>query len=119
MTQTVLVVEDESLIRMGIADYLSDAGFTVLEAANADQAIRLLEANRNIEVLFTDIDMPGTMDGLKLASAVSDRWPPVRIIVTSGHVKLDAAALPQGGLFVAKPYDPELILRSIEVLGRH
>lgn len=118
MTSTILVVEDESLIRMGIADYLEDSGFRVLEAANADQAIRLLEANADVAVMFTDIDMPGTMDGLKLAQAVSDRWPPVGIIVTSGHVKLDATALPKGGLFVAKPYDPELIRRSIEVLQR-
>jgi CheY-like chemotaxis protein len=117
MKKTVLVVEDESLIRMGIADYLEEVGFTVLEAANADQAIRLLEANANISVVFTDIDMPGTMDGLRLAQAVRDRWPPVGIIVTSGHVKLDATALPKGGLFVAKPYDPDLIRRSIDVLA--
>lgn len=117
MTKTVLIVEDESLIRMGIADYLTEVGFSVLEAANADQAIRLLESNPDISVVFTDIDMPGTMDGLRLAQAVRDRWPPVGIIVTSGHVKLDATSLPRGGLFVAKPYDPDLIRRSIDVLA--
>ncbi|WP_342778220.1 response regulator [Mesorhizobium norvegicum] len=81
----VLVVEDEPLIRMDIVDFLLGEGFEVLEAANADEAIDLLEANAQIQIMFTDIDMPGSMDGIKLAAAVRDRWPPVRIVATSGQ----------------------------------
>jgi CheY-like chemotaxis protein len=81
----VLVVEDEPLVRMDMADCLTDEGFEVIEASDADEAIKALEADGRIRLLFTDVDMPGTMDGLKLARFVADRWPPVRIIVTSGH----------------------------------
>jgi CheY-like chemotaxis protein len=78
----VLVVEDEAFIRMAIVDELENAGFDVFEAAHADAAIASLVANLNIRLMFTDIDMPGGMDGLKLAAAVRDRWPPIKIIVT-------------------------------------
>ena len=101
----VLVVEDEYLIRMGIVSDLEDAGFVVLEAANADAAIALLQTNPSIGLLFTDIDMPGGMNGLKLAAAVRNRWPPIKIIVTSGHFDLAATDLPAGGRFFAKPYN--------------
>lgn len=77
----VLVVEDELLVRMDIADYLIGDGFEVFEAGNAVDAIALLEANPHIQVLFTDIDMPGGMDGLMLAVAVRHRWPPIEIVV--------------------------------------
>eukprot|EP01035_Chromulina_nebulosa_P042709 gene42709-57821_t len=80
---TVLVVEDEILVRMDIAMSLEAEGFVVLEAANADEAIDILNSRSDIRLMFTDIDMPGSMDGLKLAMAVRDRWPPVKIIVTS------------------------------------
>lgn len=80
----ILVVEDEFLIRMDLVDYLSGEGFEVFEAAHTDEAIAILEANDQIQVMFTDVDMPGSMDGLKLSAAVRDRWPPVRIVVTSG-----------------------------------
>ena len=80
----IVVVEDEALLLFSIADDLRDAGFSVLEASNADEAIALLESHPEIRLLFTDIDMPGSMDGLKLSAAVRDRWPPVKIIVTSG-----------------------------------
>ncbi len=82
---TVLVVEDEVLVRMDIVRSLENDGFDVLEASNADEAIILLNAHPEVRLMFTDIDMPGSMDGLKLATAVRDRWPPVKIIVTSGH----------------------------------
>lgn len=82
---TVLVVEDETLLRMNIALSLEQEGFRVYEAENADQAIAVLEAHAEIGLMFTDIDMPGSMDGLKLATAVRNRWPPIKIIVTSGH----------------------------------
>ncbi len=76
---TVLIVEDEALVRMDIALLLEDDGFHVLEASNADDAISLLDAHPEVRLMFTDIDMPGSMDGLKLAAAVRDRWPPVKI----------------------------------------
>src|SRR5690606_14869016 len=81
---SVLVVEDEALLLFAIGDDLRDLGCTVYEASNADQAIRRLEQHPDIAILFTDIDMPGSMDGLRLSAAVRDRWPPVKIIVTSG-----------------------------------
>jgi CheY-like chemotaxis protein len=112
----VLVVEDEVLIRMSIADSLEEAGFTVYEAANADQAIKLLEVHQDIRVLFTDIDMPGSMDGLRLAEAVRNRWPPVKIIITSGHVKIRQEELPVDGHFFAKPYDAALVVSAMRNL---
>jgi CheY-like chemotaxis protein len=101
----VLIVEDEPLIRMGAVDIIEDAGFEVIEAASADEAIRILECRSDIRVVFTDIHMPGSMDGLKLAHAVRDRWPPIKIIVTSGRGLITEQDLPEGGRFFAKPYD--------------
>lgn len=116
MPIAVLVVEDEALVRFDIADYLAENGFEVHEAASADQALKILEAVPEIRLLFTDIDMPGSMDGLKLSAAVRKRWPPVRIIVTSGNRIAATADLPPGSLFVAKPYAPADIARSIQGL---
>ncbi len=99
----VLVVEDEALLLFSIAEDLRAEGFEALEASNADEAVRLIEANPRIEFLFTDIDMPGSMDGLKLAAAVRNRWPPIKIIVTSGKAKPRDEDLPDG-IFVSKPY---------------
>jgi CheY-like chemotaxis protein len=106
---SVLVVEDEPLVRLGIVGYLEDDGFAVFEATNADEAIRLLAAHGEIRVMFTDIDMPGSMDGLKLAAAVRDRWPPVKIVVTSGHRSVTPDDLPDSTTFFAKPYNPDEI----------
>lgn len=116
MPIAVLVVEDEALVRFDIADYLAENGFEVHEAASADQALKILEAVPEIRLLFTDIDMPGSMDGLKLSAAVRDRWPPVRIIVTSGNRIAATADLPPGSLFFAKPYAPADIARSMQGL---
>jgi CheY-like chemotaxis protein len=101
----VLIVEDEVLLRMDAMEMIEEAGFDVIEAANADDAIALLETRSDIEVIFTDIDMPGSMDGLKLAHAVRGRWPPIRIVTTSGHFSPGRDQLPSGGEFIAKPYD--------------
>lgn len=109
----VLVVEDEAIIRMSIVEELEDAGFEVFEASNAAQAIEVLIANSRIGVMFTDVDMPGGVDGLKLAASVRDRWPPIKIIVTSGHRRIDVDALPVEARFMAKPYDPNAVIRSI------
>jgi two-component system, response regulator PdtaR len=98
---SVLVVEDEALVRMDIADQLIEDGYEVFEAASADEAVAILEAESSIRILFTDIDMPGSMDGLKLAAAVHDRWPPVKIVVTSGHRLVEVTDIPDGSVFYA------------------
>ncbi len=113
---TVLVVEDEAFLLFAIADDLRVAGFAVLEASSSDQAIRLLETHPEISLLFTDIDMPGSMDGLKLSVAVQDRWPPVKIIITSGKHQPDRNVLPAGGVFLPKPYSPEKVAATIQQL---
>jgi CheY-like chemotaxis protein len=102
----VLIVEDEFLLRMDAVDMIEAAGFEVVEAANADEAIEILEARWDITVVFTDIQMPGSMDGLKLAQAVRGRWPPIMIIAASGHVHVSETDLPEGGRFLPKPYNP-------------
>ncbi|WP_421697604.1 response regulator [Ancylobacter sp.] len=116
MQIAVLVVEDEPLVRFDIADYLAENGFEVHEAASADQALAILEAIPAIRLVFTDIDMPGSMDGLKLSAAVRKRWPPVQIIVTSGNRIAGTAEMPEGSLFFAKPYRPADIARSMQGL---
>ena len=105
----VLIVEDEPLVRLSAAQMIEQAGFEVIEAGSADEAIRILESRSDIRIVFTDIQMPGSMDGLKLAHAVRNRWPPIKIIVTSGRQLVMEEDLPEGGRFIAKPYD------SIEV----
>jgi CheY-like chemotaxis protein len=112
----VLIVEDEFLLRMDAADMIAAEGFEVLEAANADQAIEILEARRDISVVFTDIQLPGSMDGLKLARAVRGRWPPIKIIATSGHVHVGETDLPEGGRFLAKPYSPKQVMGVLREL---
>jgi two-component system, response regulator PdtaR len=102
--QVVLVVEDEALIRMHAAEMIRDLGFEVLEAANADQAISLLESNSEISVVFTDIQMPGSMDGLRLLAVVRDRWPPVALMVTSGQLRPREDDMPEDAHFLPKPY---------------
>jgi CheY-like chemotaxis protein len=102
----VLIVEDEFLLRMDAVDMIKAAGFDVLEAANADEAIEILEAHLDITVVFTDIQMSGSMDGLRLVQAVRGRWPPIKIVATSGRVHVRENDLPAGGRFLPKPYSP-------------
>jgi CheY-like chemotaxis protein len=112
----VLIVEDEPLIRMGAVDLIENAGFEVYEAGSADAAIALLELHKEIRLIFTDVDMPGSMDGLKLAHYVRGRWPPVKIIITSGHIKVTEESLPAGAIFLPKPYDPTEIAHKVREL---
>jgi CheY-like chemotaxis protein len=112
----VLIVEDEFLLRMNAAEMVGDAGFDVVEAGNADEAIAILEARPDIRVVFTDIQMPGSMDGLKLARFVRGRWPPVKIIATSGFVNVAKDELPEGSRFLPKPYRPEQIVATLREL---
>jgi CheY-like chemotaxis protein len=101
----VLVVEDESLIRSSAMDMVEEAGFEAIEASDADEAIRILESRNDIRAVFTDVNMPGSMDGLRLARVVRNRWPPVALIVTSGHQNVLESDLPMGGRFLSKPYE--------------
>lgn len=109
----VIVVEDEIIVRIDIALSLEEEGFIVHEASNADEALRLLDRHPDIKLMFTDIDMPGSMDGLKLAEAVRDRWPPIKIIVASGQRQLTDELLPIEGKFFSKPYDHSHIISAM------
>jgi two-component system, response regulator PdtaR len=114
----VLIVEDDFLIRMGAVDMIQGGGFDVVEAANADEAILILEDRCDITVVFTDIQMPGSMDGLKLARAIWSRWPPIKIVATSGRVRVSADDLPPGSRFLAKPYSAGEAVRTLrEMVG--
>lgn len=114
----VLIVEDDFLLRMDATDMVRAAGFEVVEAASADQAIEILEARRDITVVFTDIQMPGPMDGLRLARAVSGRWPPIKVVATSGHHHVGKTDLPEGGRFLPKPYSPTRVTGLLrELMG--
>lgn len=110
----ILVVDDEVLINLTTSDNLRREGHTVLSAHTADQAISILESRSDIQLIFTDIDMPRSMDGLKLAAAVRDRWPPVHIIVTSGHRRPGDSELPAAASFLAKPYHERELFNAIK-----
>jgi DNA-binding NtrC family response regulator len=102
---TVLIVEDEALIRFCMIDMLSDAGFRVFEATNAEEVIDILRAEASrIDVLFTDVNMPGPINGMELAHFVRRHWPRIALLVTSGKVPA-AAERPLGSRFLQKPYD--------------
>lgn len=101
---------------MDAVDIVRSAGFDAVEASNADDAIAILEASPNIHVVFTDIQMPGSMDGLKLAKFVKDRWPPIKIVATSGRVRISGDDLPEGGRFLPKPYSPAEVVKTLRDL---
>src|SRR6201986_3701299 len=100
MTKTILIVEDETLLRMEALDFMADSGFAVYEAGDADEAIAQLERHDDISSLFTDIDMPGSMDGLRLAHYVRGRWPPIKLFITSGLARPLLEHMPLGSGFV-------------------
>jgi len=112
----VLIVEDDFLLRMNAAETIGDAGFDIVEAANADQAIAILETRPDIHVVFTDVQMPGSMDGLKLARFVRGRWPPIKIVATSGFVRVGEDDLPDGSRFLPKSYRPAQIVATLREL---
>ena len=112
----VLIVEDEFLIRLQAAQIISKAEFDVVEASSADEAFSILEARSDITILFTDVQMPGSMDGLKLAAAVKGRWPPIKIVATSGLVNVRQEDLPEGGRFISKPYDSIQLTAALQEL---
>ena len=112
----VLIVEDEFLIRMDAADMIRSGGFDVVEAKDADEAIEILERRLDITIVFTDVHMPGSMDGLKLAAAIRGRWPPIKIVATSGKARLSAHDLPSDSRFLAKPYSAQEIVGTLREL---
>jgi CheY-like chemotaxis protein len=113
---TILVVEDEGLILQDTSETLRDAGFSVLEAANAEEALARVEARPDIRLVFTDVNMPGRMDGLELARCVHRLHPAIRLILTSGKSEVAKEDIPDDGDFIAKPYSPESVTRAVSRL---
>ncbi len=113
----ILVVEDEPIIRLGLATAIEDAGYGVLEAASADEALRRLMVSGDYGVMVTDVDMPGSMNGIELAHYVRTRWPGIQILVISGKVGVAPSQLPPGALFMSKPYQEPRLLSMIESLA--
>jgi CheY-like chemotaxis protein len=109
----ILTVEDEEPLRAYLGEILEDAGYSVIAAASADEAIAVLESRNDIRTVITDINMPGSMDGLRLAAAVRGRWPPIRIIIATGKGAPGAGEMPPGSQFVPKPYRPDRILAAV------
>lgn len=110
----VLVVEDEPLLRMAALDMVEEAGFEPVEAADATEAVRILEARFDIRIVFSDIDMPRGIDGIKLAALIRNRWPPIDIILTSGHVDASEVDLPVRSMFFSKPYNEKVVVAAMK-----
>src|ERR1700686_2230782 len=115
----VLVVEDEMLLRMRAVDMVEDAGFTPVEAVDADEAVAILESRSDIALLFTDIQMPGSMDGLRLAHAVHERWPPIKIILVSGQLKAAEIDIPADSRFFGKPLEAKEMIAELQSMIGH
>ena len=113
----VLIVEDDPLITFAVCQDLIERGYRVLTALNADEAIHLLETEPDIRTVFTDIEMPGSMSGLRLAAAIRDRWPPVNLILTTGKERPEEDQMPTKSVFIAKPYLPEDMLSAVHSFG--
>jgi two-component system, response regulator PdtaR len=109
----ILVVDDEEIVRMGAVDLLEEAGHVVIEANSADAAIIILERRTDIEIVFSDVRMPGTMDGVRLLHLIRRRWPPIRLILTSGTPVVGIDELPEGTGFIPKPYAQNALLQLI------
>jgi CheY-like chemotaxis protein len=114
--RTILVVEDELLVRLVGADALSDAGYEVIEAESAAEALHTLENASEVHLLFTDIRMPGGMNGLQLADEVHRRWPGIKILITSGDTFPKKSRIPDDGHFLPKPYGIDVLQREVESL---
>ncbi|WP_294235134.1 response regulator [uncultured Sphingomonas sp.] len=115
--RSILIVEDEPFIRYDLVDFFEDRGFKVFEAEDAEEAIEVLAANASVRIVLTDVQMPGSMDGVKLAHFVRDRYPPTILIVVSGMANPSAADLPDRAVFVGKPFDPRHVLGVIDHLS--
>ncbi len=109
----ILVVEDEPLIRLGMVSMLEEAGFETCQASNADAAIQVLNRISDIALVVTDVDMPGSMDGVKLSHLVRNRWPPIQLILVSGKVGVLPAQLPASARFFSKPYQERQFMQAV------
>ncbi|HLG85687.1 MAG TPA: response regulator [Alphaproteobacteria bacterium] len=119
MSATVLVAEDDPFIRLVIVEYLREGGFDVIEAANADEAALIFRSGTPVDLLFTDVRMPGSMDGCDLARLVRAEWPDTRVIITSGYSSaLATARTAADDIVVPKPYRPHLVLETIAQMVR-
>lgn len=114
----VLVVEDEFLLSLDISEALRDEGYDTITVAFADEAIKVLETRNDIRTVFTDIDLRGSTDGLRLASAVRDRWPPLNILVTTGKRPPRRDEMPARALFIAKPYHSAEVIEALRSFER-
>lgn len=115
--KAILIVEDEAIIRFDLIDFFEDAGFTVYGADSADAAIALMEVHADIAVVVTDIQMPGSMDGMRLAHYIRDRYPPTLLVVASGAITPGPDDLPLGAIFMPKPINPRSVLKAIAQTG--
>ncbi len=109
----ILVVEDEPLQRLMAIDLVERAGFEAVEAGSADEAVRILESRLDICVVFTDIDMPGGVDGMRLATMIRDRWPPIELIIISGKHRLGIEGIPARSAFFSKPYKRDEVMAAM------
>jgi CheY-like chemotaxis protein len=116
LTPVILIVEDEAVLRLMAVGLVEDAGCLPIVANNADEAIAILEERPDIDLLFTDIHMPGSMDGLKLAHAVRHRWPPLKIIIVSGRTRLSENEMPTNCRFFPKPYRADHLVAELRAL---
>lgn len=112
--RTILIVEDEALIRFDLIDFFEAAGVRVVEAESADEAVAILDHDALIQVVLTDVQMPGSMDGLRLAHHIRNRFPPTLLVVTSGVLQPGKTELPTNSFFVAKPINRRQVLDRIE-----
>jgi CheY-like chemotaxis protein len=112
----ILIVEDETLPRLYLGEVLERAGYQVVSAANADEAIEVLKSRDDIHTIITDINMPRSMDGLRLAAAVKDRWPPIKIIIATGKEAPRREEMPVDSQFLPKPYAPDRVLAAVRLV---
>ncbi len=110
----VLIVDDEPLLRLMNADLLTDAGFEVIEASNADEALVLLDQNRDVRVVFTDVEMPGQLDGFALADRIGQTYPDIGVVVTSGRRTPSPTFNATAQRFVSKPYSVDQVVQLID-----
>lgn len=119
--RVVLIVQEELVIRMEVVEAFETGGFKIFQADAAEAAIDVLQREPTIRVVFTDVDLPGTMDGMTLAHYVRHRWPPTILLVGSGRAVLDTGALPSTSRFVRKPYSSgnlaEAVLGALSQIG--
>jgi len=115
-TVVVLVVEDDALVRMVACELIEEAGFVAVEARDADQAVGILEKRDDVRLVFTDVDMPGSMNGVMLSQLIRERWPPIHLLVTSGKAILEEWQLPSGAVFLDKPYESWSLVETMRRL---